>query len=65
LAQLQGGADIVWTCRPTPSWARSMSFGTQIKPAAEYEARDLVATVDEANTVIGKAAGPWPSWLPK
>jgi hypothetical protein len=58
LAQLQGGADIVLDVPADAKLGKVMSFGTQIKPAAEYEARDLVATVDEANTVIGKAAGP-------
>jgi hypothetical protein len=65
LAQLQGGADIVLDVPADAKLGKVMSFGTQIKPAAEYEARDLVATVDEANTVIGKAAGPMSFMAPK
>jgi hypothetical protein len=65
LAQLEAGADIVFDVPADWKMGTMMAFGTQLKPAAEYDARELVATVDEANTVIGKAAGPMAFMAPK
>jgi hypothetical protein len=65
LAQLQGGPDIVFDTSPDAKLGSSMNFGTQLKPATDYETRELSATVDEANTVIGKAAGVMAFMAPK
>lgn len=66
LAQLESDADIVLADVPADAkLGKVMSFGTQLKPAAEYEVRELAATVNEANTVIGKAAGPMSFMAPK
>ncbi len=65
LAQLDAGADIAFDVPPDFKMGAMMSFGTQLKPAVEYDVRELTATVDEANTVIGKAAGPMAFMAPK
>jgi len=43
----------------------TMTFVTTLKPATEYEVRDLVATVDETNASIRKHAGPAAMLAPK
>jgi hypothetical protein len=65
LAQLQGDASIVFDVPPDTKLGSSMSFATQLKPATEYDVRELAATVSEANTVIGKAAGAMAFMAPK
>ncbi len=42
---------------PTPSWARRCCWIPALKPAAEYDARELVATVEESQQGHPKAAG--------
>jgi hypothetical protein len=65
LAQIQGDANIVLDVPADAKLGKFMSFGTQLKPAGEYDARELAATVNEANTVIGRAAGPMAFMAPK
>ena len=65
LAQMQGDPTIVLDVPADMKLGSMMSFGTQLPPAREYDARELVATVNEANTVIGKAAGPMSFMAPK
>jgi hypothetical protein len=65
LAQIETGADIVLDVPADAKLGKFMSFGTQLKPAGEYDARELTATVNEANTVIGKAAGAMAFMAPK
>lgn len=65
LAQLEGDAAIVLDAPADMKLGTMMNFGTQLKLAAEYDARELAATVSEANTVIGKAAGPMSFMAPK
>ena len=65
LAQLEGGARLSLDLPEDAKVGTTMNFGTQLSPATEYDARDLTATVTEANTVIGKAAGPLSMVAPK
>ena len=65
LAQLQAGAQLSLDLPQDAKVGTSLNFGTQLKPALDYEARELAATVTEANTVIGKAAGPLSALAPK
>jgi hypothetical protein len=65
LAQLDGDPVITFDVPPDFKMGAAMNFGTQLKPAAEYDVRELAATVDEANSVIGKAAGPMAIMAPK
>lgn len=65
LAQLEGDPTIVLDAPADMKLGSMMNFGTQLKPAAEYDARELTATVNEANTVIGKAAGAMSFMAPK
>ncbi|MET3664803.1 hypothetical protein [Caulobacter sp. 1776] len=65
LSQIEGGAEIVLDVPADAKLGKLMSFGTQLKPAGEYDARELAMTVTEANTVIGKAAGPMAFMAPK
>lgn len=55
--QLQGDPTLVIDVPADWKMGTVMDFGTQLKPALEYEARDLAATVDEANGLIGRLAG--------
>jgi hypothetical protein len=65
LAQLEGDPSLVLDVPTDAKMGSMMNFGTQLKPAAEYDARELTATVAEANTVIGKAAGAMAFMAPK
>lgn len=65
LAQLEAGAQLSLDLPADAKVGTSLNFGTQFKPALEYEVRELAATVTEANTVIGKAAGPLSALAPK
>jgi len=65
LPQLQAGAQLSLDLPQDAKVGTSLNFGTQLKPALDYEARELAATVSEANTVIGKAAGPLSALAPK
>ncbi len=65
LAQLEAGAKLSLDLPEDAKVGTSMNFGTQLYPAIEYDARDLTATVTEANAVIGKAAGPLSMMVPK
>jgi len=65
LAQLEAGATLSFDVPEDAKLGTEMTFGTQLKPATEYDAKELNATVAEANTVIGKAAGPLAMMAPK
>jgi hypothetical protein len=65
LAQLDGGSAIVFDVPTDAKLGTAMSFGTQLKASADYDARELAATVNEANAVIGKAAGAMAFMAPK
>lgn len=56
-SQLQGDPTLVFDAPADWKMGTVMEFGTQLKPATEYEVRDLTATVDEANGLIGRLAG--------
>ncbi len=65
LAQLEGGARLSLDLPEDAKVGTTLNFATQLNPATEYDARELAATVTEANMVIGKAAGPMGMLLPK
>lgn len=57
LAQLQGDPDLVFDVPADWKMGTVLDIQTQLKPATEYDVRELTATVGEANAIIGKAAG--------
>ncbi|WP_454717084.1 hypothetical protein [Caulobacter segnis] len=65
LAQLEGDPTLVFDVPADWKMGTIMDFQTQLKPATEYDARELTATVNEANAVIGKAAGVASFMVPK
>jgi hypothetical protein len=65
LAQLQAGAILAFDVPEDTKLGSAMNIGTQLKPATEYDVKELAATVGEANAVIGKAAGPMAMMAPK
>ena len=65
LAQLEGDPAIVFDVPVGWKMGTSMNIGTTLKPAQDYDARELGATVTEANAVIGKAAGVMAMMAPK
>lgn len=58
LAQLQAKAMVTLDVPAESKFGVSLDLSPTLKPAQEYDARDLAAAVNEANAVIGKAAGP-------
>lgn len=65
LAQLEKGANIAFDVPADLKLGSAMDIAPQLKPAGEYDVRELVATVDQANTVIGKTAGVMAFMAPK
>lgn len=65
LAQLEGDPAIVFDVPPGWKMGTTMNIGTALKPSQDYDANELAATVTEANTVIGKAAGVMSMMAPK
>lgn len=57
LAQLQGKAQLALDAPADAKFGAAMQLDPVLKPAADYDARELVATVDESNSAIRKAAG--------
>jgi len=55
--QMDGDPTLVFDVPADWKLGTVMDFGTQLKPAAEYDVRELTATVDEANGLIGRLAG--------
>lgn len=64
LAQLQGKAQVALEAPSDAKFGTAMLLDPVLKPATEYEARELVATVDESNGAIRKAAGPMAMMAP-
>jgi hypothetical protein len=64
-AQLNGDPTIVFDVPADWKMGTLVDFSPQLKPAAEYDVRDLNATVAEANSVIGKAGGMISFMIPK
>ncbi|MDB5456341.1 MAG: hypothetical protein JWP92_1926 [Caulobacter sp.] len=64
-AQLAARAAVSFDVPASVKLGMMMRFDPVLKPASEYAANDLVATVDEANRAIGKAAGPMAMLAPK
>ena len=65
LAQLQAKAQISFDVAPDAKLGTSMMLDPVLKPAAEYDARELVATVEDSNKAIRKAAGPMALMAPQ
>ena len=57
LAQLQAKAQLNLDVPADAKFGTAMLLDPVLKPAAEYDARELVATVEESNSAIRKAAG--------
>jgi len=57
LAQLQAKAQLNLDVPADAKFGTAMQLDPVLKPAAEYDARELVATVEESNSAIRKAAG--------
>jgi hypothetical protein len=57
LAQLQTKAQVSFEVPADTKLGSTMLLDPVLKPAAEYEARELVATVEDSNRAIRKAAG--------
>lgn len=57
LAQLQAKAQLVLEVPADAKFGTAMQLDPVLKPSAEYDARELVATVEESNSAIRKAAG--------
>jgi hypothetical protein len=57
LAQLQAKAQVAFDVPTDAKLGTAMQLDPVLKPAADYDARELVATVEESNAAIRKAAG--------
>lgn len=64
LAQLDGGM-VSFDLPDKVKVSLVMDISPALKPATQYEAKELAITVNEANAVIGKAAGPLGMLAPK
>ena len=64
LAQLSG-ARVIFDAPAGAKFATTMSFVTTLQPETDYEVKDLVATVEETNSVIRRQAGPAAMLAPK
>jgi hypothetical protein len=65
LAQLQGKALVNFDVPADTKFGTTMLLDPVLKPAAEYDVRELVATVEESNSAIRKAAGPMALMAPQ
>lgn len=65
LAQLESGAKLSLDLPEDAKVGSMLSFATQLKPASDYEAAELAATVNQAGAVITKVAGPAALLAPK
>lgn len=65
LAQLQGKAQVQFDLPADSKLGSTILLDPVLKPAAEYDARELVATVEESNRAIRKAAGPMALMAPQ
>lgn len=57
LAQLQGGAQLHLDVPADTKFGTAMLLDPVLKPSTDYDSRELVATVEESNSAIRKAAG--------
>ena len=57
LAQLQAKAQIAFDVPAGDKFGVAMQLDPVLKPATDYDARELIATVAESNAAIRKAAG--------
>jgi hypothetical protein len=65
LAQLQAKAQVGFDVPADAKLGSTMLLDPALKPAAEYDARELVATVEDSNKAIRKAAGPMALMAPQ
>lgn len=65
LAQLQAKAQVGFDVPADTKLGSTMLLDPVLKPAAEYDARELVATVEDSNKAIRKAAGPMALMAPQ
>jgi len=64
LTQLQAKVQVAFDAPPSTKFGIVMDLDPTLKPAAEYETRELTATVTESNAAIRKAAGPMAMMAP-
>lgn len=65
LAQLRGKAQVGFDVPADTKLSSTMMLDPALKPAAEYDARELVVTVEDSNKAIRKAAGPMALMAPQ
>ncbi|KQY30236.1 hypothetical protein ASD21_14155 [Caulobacter sp. Root1455] len=65
LAQLQAKAQVSFDVSADTKLGSTMLLDPVLKPAVEYDARELVVTVDDSNRAIRKAAGPMAMMAPQ
>ncbi len=65
LAQLQAKAQLALDAPADAKFGTAIMLDPALKPATDYEARELVATVEESNAAIRKAAGPMALMAPQ
>jgi hypothetical protein len=65
LAQLQAKAQVSFDVPADTKLGSTLLLDPVLKLAAEYDARELVATVEESNKAIRKAAGPMALMAPQ
>ena len=65
LAQLQAKAQVAFDVPADAKFGVAMLLDPVLKPAADYDARELVATVEDSNAAIRKAAGPMAMMAPQ
>ena len=65
LAQLQAKAQVSFDVPADAKLGSTMLLDPVLKPAAEYDARELVATIEDSNKAIRKAAGPMALMAPQ
>ena len=65
LAQLEAKAQVSFDVPADAKLGSTMLLDPVLKPAAEYDARELVATIEDSNKAIRKAAGPMALMAPQ
>ena len=64
LTQLQAKVQVAFDAPPSTKFGIVMDLDPALKPAMDYETRELIATVTESNAAIRKAAGPMAMMAP-
>ena len=65
VAQMEADPTLVFDVPTDWKMGSLMDFQTQLKPAMDFDVRELATTVNEANTLIGKVGGVASFMVPK